>query len=151
MPSGAAISNFGVASITDSQFAGNLAQAGSGGIGAFAAIGGGGAILNDAALTVTGSSFRDNQAVGGNNSVSPTHNGHALGGGIMSGTLLALLRRRRSATLTGQPEHVQPQPGPGRQRQSGHGHRRPQSDAPDNGYGGGILVYQGSAAISRPR
>ena len=136
-----------MASIEDSTFTGNLAQAGNGGIGAFAAIGGGGAILNDANLTVDGTSFRDNQAVGGSNSLSPTHNGHALGGGIMSGTLLALLGAG-SATLTVSDStfsHNLAQGGNDNQVTDAF---VPRSDAPDNAYGGGILVYQGSATIS---
>jgi hypothetical protein len=144
---GGGLSNHGVASIEDSTFTGNLAQAGNGGIGAFAAIGGGGAILNDANLTVDGTSFGNNQAVGGSNSLSPTHNGHALGGGIMSGTLLALLGAG-SATLS-----VTDSTFSGNQALGGNDNQVtnpvvPPSDAPDNGYGGGILVYQGSAAIS---
>ena len=131
----------------DSTFRANLAQAGNGGIGAFAAIGGGGAIVNDNSLTVDGTSFVDNQAVGGSNSLSPTHNGHALGGGIMSGTLLALLGAG-SATLTVSDStfsHNLAQGGNDNQVTDAF---VPRSDAPDNAYGGGILVYQGSAAIS---
>lgn len=145
---GGGLANFGNASITDSQFTGNLARAGSRGIGAFAAIGGGGAILNDASLTVAGSSFRDNQAVGGDGSFSPSHNGHALGGAIMSGSLTALpiigavgadltvigSEFRHNQALGGNDNRIaDPMP--------------PRSEAPNNGYGGGILVYQGSAAI----
>ncbi len=83
---GGAISNFtsyyGTAQTTvvDSQFTGNDAIAGSRGVGDFAAIAGGGAIGNDSSLTIRGSSFQRNQAVGGDASVSPFHNGHALGG-----------------------------------------------------------------------
>jgi hypothetical protein len=144
---GGGIGNFGTLTVTDSTFKGNVAQAGNGGMGAFAAIGGGGAIVNDASLTVDKTSFRDNQALGGSNSLSPTHNGHALGGGIMSGTLLALLGER-SATLA-----VSDSTFSGNLAQGGNDNQVtdafvPRSDAPDNGYGGGILVYQGSASIS---
>jgi hypothetical protein len=134
-------------SVAGSTFEGNVAQAGSGGIGAFAAIGGGGAIVNDASLTVTGTSFRDNQALGGSKSLSPTHNGHALGGGIMSGTLLALLGVRSASLMVSDSNFS------GNRSLGGNDNQVtdafvPRSDAPDNGYGGGILVYQGSAAIS---
>ena len=108
---GGGIGSFGTLTVEDSTFKGNVAQAGNGGIGAFAGIGGGGAIVNDANLTVDGTSFRDNQAIGGSNSLSPTHNGHALGGGIMSGTLLALLGAG-SATLTVSDSSFQPQSWP---------------------------------------
>jgi hypothetical protein len=143
---GGGLDNLGVARIEDSEFTGNLARAGNGGIGAFAAIGGGGAIYNDAELTVEGTSFLDNRAVGGSNSISPTHNGHALGGGIMSGTLLALAGAG-SATLT-----VSESTFSRNQALGGNDNHIidvfvPRSDAPDNAYGGGILVYQGSAAI----
>ena len=144
---GGGLSNYGSASIEGSEFRGNLAQAGNGGIGAFGGIGGGGAIGNDNSLTVDGTSFRDNQAVGGSYGLSPTHDGHALGGGIMSGTLLALVGAR-SATLT-----VSDSTFTHNLAQGGNDNRVtdtvvPPSDAPDNAYGGGILVYQGSAAIS---
>ena len=134
-------------SVADSTFTGNLARAGNGGIGAFAGIGGGGAIVNDANLTVDGTSFCDNQAVGGSDSLSPNHDGHALGGGIMSGTLLALLGAR-SATLSVSDSNFS-----GNQALGGNNNHVtdalvPKSDAPDNAYGGGIVVYQGSAAIS---
>jgi hypothetical protein len=144
---GGGIGNFGTLTVTDCTFNANVAQAGNGGIGAFAAIGGGGAIVNDASLTVDGTSFRDNQALGGSNSLSANHNGHALGGGIMSGTLLALLGQR-SATLM-----VSASTFSGNLALGGNDNQVtdafvPRSDAPDNGYGGGILVYQGSASIS---
>ncbi len=144
---GGGIGNFGTLSVADSTFEGNVAQAGSGGIGAFAAIGGGGAIVNDASLIVAGTSFRDNQALGGSNSLSPTHNGHALGGGIMSGTLLALLGLR-SASLTVSGSNFSDNLALGGNDNQVTDALVPRSDAPDNGYGGGILVYQGSAAIS---
>lgn len=144
---GGGIGNFGDLSVLDSTFKGNVAEAGNGGIGAFAALGGGGAIVNDANLTVEGSSFCDNQALGGSDSLSPTHNGHALGGGIMSGTLTALLGIR-SASLT-----VDDSTFSGNLAQGGNDNQVtdavvPLSDAPDNGYGGGILVYQGTAEIT---
>jgi hypothetical protein len=144
---GGGIGSFGTLSVEDSTFRANLAQAGNGGIGAFAAIGGGGAIVNDNSLTVEDTLFLDNQATGGSNSLSPTHNGHALGGGIMSGTLLALLGAG-SATLTVSDStfsHNLDQGGNDNQVTDAF---VPRSDAPDNAYGGGILVYQGSAAIS---
>ncbi len=143
---GGSLANFGVASIDNSQFVGNRALAGSRGIGAFAAIGGGGAILNDATLTVDASAFRENVAVGGDDSVSPSHNGHALGGAIMSGSLTALLGAAGADLTVSRSDFRH------NQALGGNDNRVtdpvvPPSDAPDNGYGGGILVYQGSAAI----
>ena len=144
---GGGIGSFGTVSVEDSTLKGNVAQAGNGGIGAFAGIGGGGAIVNDNILTVDGTTIRDNQAIGGSNGLSPSHNGHALGGGIMSGTLLALLGEG-SATLT-----VSDSTFKGNQALGGNDNHVtdpvvPPSEAPDNAYGGGILVYQGSASIS---
>jgi hypothetical protein len=65
----------------------------------------------------------------------------------MSGTLLALLGER-SAALT-----VSDSTFSGNLALGGNDNQVtdayvPRSDAPDNGYGGGILVYQGSASIS---
>lgn len=144
---GGGIGSFSVVSVSGSTFEGNLALAGDGGIGPFAGIGGGGAIVNDSSLTVDGSVFRDNAAIGGSDTLSPSHNGHALGGGIMSGTLLALLGAG-SASLTVSDSTFT--------RNLAHGGNDnvvidafvPLSEMPDNGYGGGILVYQGSATIS---
>jgi hypothetical protein len=90
---GGAISNFttdyGTASATihDSRFERNVAEAGDAGEGAFAAIAGGGAIGNDSELTVVDSSFTRNKAIGGDSSTSPFHNGHSLGGAISTGSL----------------------------------------------------------------
>ena len=142
---GGGLDNHGFASVTDTQFAGNLAQAGSGGTGDFAGIGGGGAILNDATMIVIGSSFRDNQAIGGDNNVSTSHNGHALGGGIMSGTLLALVSAGSASLMVDQStfDHNEALGG----NDNHVAGTVPMSEAPDNGYGGGIAVYQGSAAV----
>jgi hypothetical protein len=147
---GGAISNEGTATVTGCEFVGNLGLAGSDCRGDFAAIGGGGAVHNDAVLTVSGSSFRQNRAQGGNNSVSPFHNGHALGGAIQSGSLLPLAGGP-AASLTVQGctlDH--------NLSQGGNDNTVtlplafvPPADAPDNGYGGGILVYEGSATISQ--
>ncbi len=144
---GGGIGNFGVLSVTDSRLEGNLALAGDGGIGAFAAIGGGGGIVNDNTLTVDGTTFRDNQAIGGSNSLSPTHNGHALGGGIMSGTLLALIGGGDSSLTVSESTFTLNRAVGGNRNQVTDA-IVPPSEAPDNGYGGGILVYQGAASIS---
>ncbi len=143
---GGSLANFGGADIAGSQFRGNLALAGSRGQGAFAAIGGGGAILNDASLTVADSSFFDNRAVGGDDSVSPSHNGHALGGAIMSGSLTALLGAAGADLTVSRSDFRH------NQALGGHDNRVTDaavspSDAPDNAYGGALLIYQGTAAI----
>jgi hypothetical protein len=144
---GGGLSNYGSVSIESSEFSGNLAQAGSGGIGPFAAIGGGGAIHNDNSLSVDGTSIHDNQAIGGSNSTSGNHNGHALGGGIMSGTLLALLGAGSASLAVSNSTFAHNQALGGNDNVVTDAFV-PRSDAPDNAYGGAILVYQGSAAVS---
>jgi hypothetical protein len=86
---GGAIANGFVAapvlSITDSQFIANVAQAGSNERGNMDATAAGGAIANSGNLTVTGSTFSQNQAIGGNNSSGTIRPGVAVGGAITSG------------------------------------------------------------------
>jgi hypothetical protein len=65
----------------------------------------------------------------------------------MSGTLLALLGAR-SASLTVSDSTFNRNLALGGNDNQVTDAFVPGSDAPDNGYGGGILVYQGSAAIS---
>src|SRR5262249_60778402 len=79
------------AGIPDSQSTSNVAQAGSGGLSAAAGMAGrdasglGGGINNTGSLTVTGSTFRHNQAIGGNDSSSASRPGLGAGGAILSG------------------------------------------------------------------
>ena len=151
---GGGIANYGagVAEVSGSHFLGNVAEAGDRGAGEFASIAGGGALANGSGLSVVGSSFRDNRALAGNEATSPFHNGHALGGAINSGSLVpafdptdpgASLSIGRSVlvgndalggdnnTVTLPPDQIPP------------------ADGPNNGYGGGILVYQGLADLDR--
>jgi len=76
-------------SITDSLFAGNVARGGNNCNGGTQfgtlGIGYGGAIQNTGLLTVTGSTFRHNQAIGGKNNVSARFSGEGTGGAIGSG------------------------------------------------------------------
>jgi hypothetical protein len=145
---GGAIDNLGSASVTGSTFTSNLAQAGSGGRGDFAAIGSGGAIYNDGVLTATRDSFRDNQALGGSNSVNPFHNGHALGGAISSGSLLPLAGGPGATLVVNQSvfSHNQARGGNDNLVTLPLAFVSP-ADGPDNGYGGAITVYQGSATV----
>ncbi len=142
--------DFGTATATvaDSRFEGNLARAGDRGVGSFAAIAGGGALANDSVMEVLGSSFRDNVAEAGDGSTSPFHNGHALGGAISSGSLTpfalpgyagGVMTIRRSTfagnEAIGGDDNVITLPG------------IPTADTPNNGYGGGVLAYQGSIDV----
>jgi CSLREA domain-containing protein len=76
----------GTATVTDSRFIDNLAQAGSNCTGTFAGLANGGAIYNDNDLTVTGTLFSGNHAIGGSNTTSDAFSGPATGGAISSGT-----------------------------------------------------------------
>jgi hypothetical protein len=139
----------GAASITDSSFDGNRATAGSNCTGSFAGIASGGGIYNDANLTVSGSSFTENQALGGSHNTSDLHNGHGIGGAIASGSVAALFGLG-NATLTVNNSHFAHNLARG-----GDGNTLTlpavfisRADGPDNGFGGGICVFQGSAAVN---
>ena len=88
---GGAIDIFGTAltvSIDDSQFAGNVARGGNGGnsgTDSLAGLGNGGAIFNGSNLTVTDSTFRHNQAIGGNDNNGSRLIGLGTGGAIGNG------------------------------------------------------------------
>lgn len=151
--SGGGLSNsggFATAFVTDSRFIGNTAQAGDRGFGEFAATAGGGAISNDTELTILGSRFRDNQAIAGDDSTSPLHNGHALGGAINSGSLDAGFGGP-SATLTVIESVLT------RNQAIGGNNNHvlapveliSPADGPNNGYGGGITVFQGSVRLDK--
>ena len=147
---GSFTTDFGVATATvvDSHFTRNAALAGSRGIGAFAATAGGGAIANDSLLTVTASSFRMNRAVGGDESVSPFHNGHALGGAILSGSLTPAL----DPTFLGGDLLVSHSSFMGNQSLGGDNNQIlltdvPRADGPNNGLGGAVIAFQGRASI----
>src|SRR5262249_60864685 len=76
---------FATATISDSLFAGNVAQAGNHDNGDRAAEGAGGALENTGALTISGCAFSHNQAIGGNNSVRTVCPGLGVGGALISG------------------------------------------------------------------
>jgi hypothetical protein len=146
---GGGLYNLESATVIGSRFLNNVARAGNDGHGDFAATAGGGGIYNDNALTVSGSAFAANLAMGGNHSTSASHNGHALGGGIASGTLTALLlpTAGHSASLT-----VNTSSFKNNQAQGGNDNQTTvpglsRADGPNQGFGGGIMVYQGTATI----
>ena len=135
------------ATVTDSGFADNLAQGGSKCQGTFAGLGQAGAIYNAASLTITRSSFRDNQAVGGDHNDSDLYGGDGVGGGISSGnhTLLAGQGGTDAVLKVSQSTFTHNQ-AVGGDDNSGLLTPNP-SYGPDDGSGGGILVFQGSATI----
>jgi hypothetical protein len=137
----------GTATVTNSQFIDNLAQAGSYCQGTFAGLGQAGAIYNDNDLTVTGSLFSGNRAVGGSHTFSNVFSGPAAGGAISSGTNERLLGDPESAVLkVSQCIFSHNQAHGGNESLAG-----PQGVAVGAGtaIGGGILVFQGEATISR--
>lgn len=150
---GGAIGNFGgdaMATVEKSLFVNNSAAAGDRGVGEFASIAGGGALANDSHLTVDRSEFHRNRAIAGDEALSPFHNGHALGGAINSGSLFPAFRGP-GATLVVTKSVLT-------ENESLGGNNNhvllpveaiPAADAPNNGYGGGILVYQGKATLER--
>lgn len=151
---GAIISTGGTvtAKIEASQFRNNIAEAGDRGLGEFAALALGGALVSDSEMTVTRSQFRGNAAIAGDNSTSPFHNGHALGGAIISGSLLpAAVPTNPGGSLVLEDSLLV-----NNQALGGNNNTAlldasliPLADGPNNGYGGGLLVYQGTGTVSR--
>jgi hypothetical protein len=141
----------GTATVTDSRFIDNLAKGGDRCVGTFAGLGQGGAIYNDNHLTVTGSLFSGNQAVGGSNIViTNVFSGPAVGGAISSGTNERLLGGvTESAVLeVSQCIFSDNQAHGGNNNFAGPPVRGMVSGA-GSAAGGGIFVFQGEAAISR--
>jgi hypothetical protein len=139
---GGAIANFGsaTAGIADSLFANNVSQAGSHGSGPLAATGGGGAIFNISTVTVTGSTFRHNQAIGGNDSSGPTRPGLGVAGAIVSG---ASLGPTAMLVVSGSTfDH--------NQAIGGNHNTGPASalTGPNDAFGGGVHVSGGIATVS---
>jgi CSLREA domain-containing protein len=135
----------GTATVTDSRFIDNRARGGDNCTGTFAGLGQGGAIYNDNDLTVTGTLFSGNRAVGGSHTVSDVFSGEAVGGAISSGTNERLVGDPASAVLAvSQSAFVRNQAVGGNENLAG-----PQGVAlgAGGGFGGGIFVFQGEATI----
>jgi CSLREA domain-containing protein len=101
----------GVATITGSRFIDNVARGGSNGRGTFAGLGQGGAIYNDNRLTVTGTVFSGNQAIGGSHTFSDIFSGEAVGGAISSAGRRRVQRYRLDHDCDLQQNHAQPRTG----------------------------------------
>jgi hypothetical protein len=134
--------SFATAVITDSLFAGNVAQAGSYDNGDRAAEGAGGALENTGALTVRGCTCTDNQAIGGNDSVSTIRPGLGVGGALISGGPAGPLATLVLKTSTF--DHNQAIGGNGNQSSN----PAPSVLGPNDAFGGGIHISGGKAAIS---
>jgi hypothetical protein len=139
---GGAITNFATASITNSQLTGNVAQAGSHESGDRDAIGAGGAVLSQrGTLTVTGSTFSHNQAIGGNDSSGAVRPGLGRGGAIASGGPTGAATLVVSASTF---DHNQAIGGNGNQSSN----PAPSLLGPNDAFGGAIDLAGGPAAIS---
>jgi hypothetical protein len=135
--------SFATATINDSLFVGNVAQAGSYDNGDRAGEGAGGALENTGALTACGCTFSRNQAIGGDDNVSTIRPGLGVGGAVISGGPAGPL-----ATLvltTSMFDHNQAIGGNGNQDSSNPG---PSVLGPNDALGGGIHISGGKAAIS---
>ncbi len=139
---------FATATIADSRFVDHLAKAGDRGFGKFAALASGGAIVNDSLMTIVGSEFHGNQAFGGNRSTSPFHNGHSLGGAIISGSLFPAFGGPGATIELTDSWLIDNQAVGGNNNQVLlPADQIPPADGPNNGYGGGLLVFQGLATV----
>jgi hypothetical protein len=136
------IVSFATAIITDSLFAGNVARAGSYDNGDRAGEGAGGALENTGSLTVSGCTFSQNQAIGGNGSVSTIRPGLGVGGALISGGPAGPLATLVLTTSTF--DHDQAIGGNGNQSSN----PSPSVLGPDDAFGGGLHISGGTAAIS---
>src|SRR5262249_43191429 len=76
---------FATVTVTDSSFFGNVARAGTHESGSIDPTAAGGAVNSSSALTVSGSTFSHNQAIGGNDSTGTVRPGFAVAGALVSG------------------------------------------------------------------
>jgi fibronectin-binding autotransporter adhesin len=161
---GGGLHNINQAMVTQSQFVRNEALGGHGNFGSFAGVSNGGGIYNDSSLNINRSSILNNRAVGGNQNAGDINAGGGYGGGITSGTVTALNAGQsdpeiddalpaRSADLIMDRVTVS-----GNEAIGGDFNSRielpielPSGHLPSGGIGGGIVVYQGAADLSRSR
>jgi hypothetical protein len=135
--------SFATATITDSLFVGNVAQAGSHDNGDRAGEGAGGALENTGALTVSGCTFSHNMAIGGNDSVSTVRPGLGVGGALISGGPAGPLATLVLSTSTF--DHNQAIGGNDNQDST---NPAPSVLGPNDAFGGGIHISGGTATIS---
>jgi hypothetical protein len=144
---GGAIANgivsFATATITDSQFTFNVAQAGSNESGSMDATAAGGGINNTGSLTIASSTFSHNQAIGGNDSLGTVRPGLGVGGAISSGGPAGPAAMLLVSTSTF--DHNQAISGNGNQSSS---NPAPSLLGPNDAFGGGIHFSGGTATLS---
>lgn len=151
---GGGLHNIQEALIEHTRFSENAAIGGDLNSGSFAGVANGGGVYNDGVLELYGGSIRDNLAVAGNNNFGDINAGGGYGGGISSGSVtflnIVLGGEGRDASLVVHGASVL-----GNQAIGGTGNvapaEVPPAHNPSGGIGGGILVYQGSADISKSR
>jgi hypothetical protein len=134
--------SFATATITDSLFVGNVAQAGSHDNGDRAGEGAGGSLENTGALTVSGCTFSHNLAIGGNDNVSTVRPGLGVGGALISGGPAGPLATLVLSTSTF--DHNLAIGGNDNQDSS---NPAPSVLGPNDAFGGGIHISGGTAAI----
>lgn len=135
---GGGVANSGILNVNDSSFIDNLARGADGSSGAAGAAGlgiGGGIYHGKGQLTITGSTFSRNQAIGGNNCQGPFFPGHSAAGALFSGASLVLRDSRFDHNLS----------------IAGNGNRTlspvPPAVGPDKASGGAIDIGGGLATL----
>ena len=144
---GAGLHNIDEATVTHTRIVGNQALGGDHNAGSFAGVANGGGIYSDGNLRLTHGYLGDNKAVGGNGNVGDISPGTGAGGGVTSGSVTALFGLR-SASIVVERSVVT-----GNEAVGGNDNEPlfvvPPAHAPSAALGGGVLVYQGSADLSR--
>lgn len=149
---GGGLHNVQEAVVEDTRFKNNDAIGGDLNIGSFAGVANGGGIYNDGSLEVYGGSVRGNRASAGDNNFGDINAGGGYGGGITSGSVtfvnVLLGGEGRDASLVVHGASVR-----GNEAIGGANNvaptEVPPAHKPSGGIGGGIVVYQGSADISK--
>ncbi|KAA5541856.1 hypothetical protein FYK55_16780 [Roseiconus nitratireducens] len=144
---GAGLHNINQATVSHSRISGNTALAGDNNLGSFAGVANGGGVYNDGSLSIGHSVLVNNVAQGGENNVADINAGGGYGGGVSSGSVTALVGVRTAELSVHHSQFL------GNQALGGEGNTGlfpiPPAHAPAGGTGGGVLVYQGTAEISK--
>jgi hypothetical protein len=151
---GGGLHNVSEATVESSHFVGNDALGGNNNFGSFAGAANGGGIYNDGALEFSRGTITHNRAVGGNNNLGDVNAGGGYGGGLTSGSVTPLNMDplpKRSASVDVERSLVL-----GNEAVGGNANGSlplpfdlPAAHLPSGGIGGGIVVYQGQAAITK--
>jgi hypothetical protein len=137
------LTGFATATITDCVFSANVAQAGSHESGNIDATAAGGAVNSSSALTVSGSTFSHNLAIGGNDSTGTVRPGLAVAGALVSGGPAGV-----AATLVVSDSTFDHSQAIGGNRNQSSSNPAPSILGPNDAASGGIGVSGGTATIS---